>query len=122
MVNPSPRGMDIEFNGLYWHSEATRGETYHYDKWRACKEQGIQLIQVWEDDWNRNPIQNWLNGMLKGYAPEPRIYARHPIVRELGKTVTDEFLNEYHIQDRVRVPRLGIYNKRGGQELLFDKV
>lgn len=46
----------IEFNGLYWHNErAGRDKSYHYDKWLACKEKGIQLIQIWEDDWNRNP-------------------------------------------------------------------
>jgi len=42
----------IEFNGVYWHSEAQgKHNKYHYDKWLACKNQGIDLIQIWEDDW-----------------------------------------------------------------------
>lgn len=46
----------IEFNGLYWHSEAAgKTETYHYDKWKACKEKSISLFQVWEDDYRMNP-------------------------------------------------------------------
>lgn len=42
----------IEFNGLYWHSEAAgRSEQYHRAKWLAAKKVGVQLIQIWEDDW-----------------------------------------------------------------------
>ncbi len=43
----------IEFNGLYWHSEAIgrKDKWYHYNKYKACKDKGIQLIQIWEDDW-----------------------------------------------------------------------
>lgn len=45
----------VEFNGLYWHSEAAgKDRMYHVNKTRACAEQGIQLIHVWEDDWKRN--------------------------------------------------------------------
>ena len=43
----------VEFNGLYWHSEAVRpDENYHANKYQACKAQGITLFEVWEDDWN----------------------------------------------------------------------
>ena len=45
----------IEFNGVFWHNEACKGITYHYDKWAACNEKGIKLIQIWEDEWDRNP-------------------------------------------------------------------
>lgn len=42
----------VEFNGVYWHSEAIRPDPkYHYNKHFACKEAGIRLVQVWEDDW-----------------------------------------------------------------------
>lgn len=46
------RGVAIEFNGTYWHSEENgKHKDYHFDKWLACKDRGITLISVWEDDW-----------------------------------------------------------------------
>ena len=42
----------IEFNGIYWHTEKRRGTDAHHDKYLAAKKAGIQLIQIWEDDWN----------------------------------------------------------------------
>lgn len=42
----------IEFNGLYWHSEARHPETdYHVQKLAKCRKAGIELYAVWEDDW-----------------------------------------------------------------------
>lgn len=58
----------IEFNGLYWHSENQgKHKNYHYNKWLKCKNQGIQLIQIWEDDWNEKPdiIKNIISSRLR---------------------------------------------------------
>lgn len=42
----------IEFNGIYWHTEENgKDATYHYDKWRIAKSAGVELIQIWEDDF-----------------------------------------------------------------------
>jgi len=42
----------IEFNGIYWHTEENgKDSTYHYDKWRVAKSAGVELIQIWEDDF-----------------------------------------------------------------------
>lgn len=41
----------IEFNGLYWHSELHKDKSYHYDKWKLCKDKDITLIQIYEDEW-----------------------------------------------------------------------
>lgn len=60
LYSPS-RGIAIEVNGDYWHSDrfmvANKGITaaeYHRSKWLDCKEHGIDLIFVWESDWNNN--------------------------------------------------------------------
>ena len=98
----------IEFNGLYYHTEQGRGsktqETVrtpnsHYDKWLACKKLGIQLIQIWEDDWKRNK-----EGILKsieyklGINSLSRIYARETKVVKVSTKQAKEFLAENHIQ------------------------
>lgn len=47
----------IEFNGVYWHSEGggKKDTQYHYNKWSNCGKVGVELIQIWEDDWVNNP-------------------------------------------------------------------
>lgn len=44
----------IEFNGNYWHCENVSpkcDEYYHINKTNLCKEKGIQLIHIFEDEW-----------------------------------------------------------------------
>ena len=46
----------IEFNGVYWHSEATgKDKSYHQNKWLACQARGIELLQVWCEDYEKKP-------------------------------------------------------------------
>ena len=57
----------IEFNGLYWHSEkAGKGKDYHYNKWLSCKNKGVRLITVWEDDWRyrRDAVTQYITDAL----------------------------------------------------------
>lgn len=44
--------LGIEINGVYWHSELFKDKNYHINKKRIIEQQGINLIQIWEDDWN----------------------------------------------------------------------
>lgn len=42
----------IEFNCLYWHSEENgKDKEYHLNKLNMCNENGIELIQIFEDEW-----------------------------------------------------------------------
>lgn len=49
--------LGVEFNGVYWHSEGggKKDTQYHYNKWEKCTSLGVELIQIWEDDWIGNP-------------------------------------------------------------------
>lgn len=42
----------FEFNGVYWHSSKFKDRMYHQNKSLACRERGIRLIHIWEDDWD----------------------------------------------------------------------
>lgn len=90
----------IEFNGLYWHSEL-KGKTraYHHSKWLAAKKAGIQLIQIWEDDWNRNPelVKRMLSHKL-GVSQEKTVYARKTQVDNITLQEMRAFLEANHIQ------------------------
>lgn len=103
----------VEFNGLYWHSEnAGRGKFYHRDKWLACKGEGIQLIQIWEDDWNRNPelVKRMLAHKL-GVSGGERIYARSTNVRVVPSAEVREFLEANHLQGYRAAKYWGLYTR-----------
>jgi hypothetical protein len=93
----------VEFNGLYWHTE-TQGKDkwYHHKKWSACKSKGIQLIQIWEDDWNRNPdlVKRMLAHKL-GVSSIGKVYARKTTIVSLTSEETRIFLEQNHIQGSV---------------------
>lgn len=63
----------IEFNGTYWHTDKRRNKDYHFKKWLACKNKGVTLFQVWEDDWKRNPtlVKRLLLDALKPDVNKP---------------------------------------------------
>jgi hypothetical protein len=90
----------IEFNGLYWHSEQMgKGQYYHAQKYEAAKSAGIQLIQLWEDDWNRNPelVKNMLAHKL-GISKRATVYARKLDIVHVDTKAAQLFLSVNHIQ------------------------
>lgn len=69
----------IEVNGVYWHSsEAGKQSTYHYDKTVKCRDAGIRLIHVWEDEWSSRP---------------------HAVLSYLGQALNEPDGREYEVSD-----------------------
>ena len=69
------KNLAIEFNGVYWHSEAQgKDESYHYDKWKMCKDAGIDLVTIWEDGWRdrREVVETMLRSKLGMYDVNAR--------------------------------------------------
>lgn len=90
----------IEYNGLFYHTEFTgKHQTYHYDKWLQCKQAGVQLIQIWEDDWNRNEdlIKKMLLHKL-GVSNDRKVFARKTVVTNVSTKDAKDFLTKHHIQ------------------------
>jgi hypothetical protein len=88
----------FEYNGLYWHSELNKNKNYHYDKLLFFNNLGINLIQVWEDDWKYK--QNIIKSMISNkILKSERIFARKCEIKEIvdNKLIRD-FLEENHIQ------------------------
>jgi hypothetical protein len=88
----------FEFNGLYWHSDLYKDKNYHLDKTNKCLYSGIQLIHIWEDDWDfkkdivKSIILNKLNISKK-------IWARKCEIREIkDNRIVRKFLEDNHIQ------------------------
>lgn len=88
----------FEFNGLYWHSELFKNSSYHLDKKNHFKENGINLIQIWEDDWiyKKNIVESIIMNKI-GKTPN-KIYARNCAIREISVSEERGFLEKNHLQ------------------------
>lgn len=96
--------LGIEYCGLYWHNESSpepRTRSYHYNKYLACRTQGIRLITIFEDEWlNRQAqVKSYLKSLLQ---KNTRYSARKCEVRMLDKKIATKFFDENHIQGSTR--------------------
>lgn len=88
----------IEYNGLYWHSEAAgKIQEYHLTKTELCESKGIRLIHIFEDEWIEQNLK-CKDTLRHLFGKSPRgVYARNVIVREIEWKQAKAFLNKYHL-------------------------
>lgn len=98
----------IECNGIYWHS--LKDPNYHINKWKQCKENGVQLLTIWQD-WIINKPEIIKSIILSKFGIyKRRIYARKCIIKELSPKECNNFLVKNHIQGVGKsIIRLGLY-------------
>lgn len=102
----------IEMNGVYWHSEIYLDRYYHRDKTLKCRELGIDLLHIWEDDWKykRNIIKSIILNKLN--LIENKIFARKCQIKIVNSKDSTLFLNENHIQGSSPSQlKIGLYYK-----------
>lgn len=105
------KNVAIEFNGLYWHSSKQKDKYYHRDKWKACEDKGIQLIQIWEDEWRdkREIVETMIVHKL-GVSNSSKVYARMCEAKLVLPSEADEFHSQHHLQGaRSNCYHLGLY-------------
>lgn len=90
------RKVAIECNGIYWHS--MYDSKYHYDKWKMCKDKGIQLLSIWEDWITNKPeiVKSLILSKLGIYKES--IGASKCKVKKVNSSDARKFINENHIQ------------------------
>lgn len=89
----------FETNGLYWHSEVYKENNFHYKKTEDSEKEGIQLIHIYQDDWNykRDIVKSRILNLLG--KTNRKIYARKCEIRTItNNKQTREFLDENHLQ------------------------
>lgn len=98
----SSRKFAVEFNGLYWHSDAHKPDSYHADKLKRCTDAGIRLFNVFSDDWRdrRHIVEAMIRHRL-GMTPDV-IGARQCRVACLGSHIRREFFDANHIDGDTR--------------------
>ncbi len=100
----------IEFNGLYWHSDAWKKADYHLRKTEACEKLGIKLLHIFEDEWDhkREIVKSRLLSSLNKLK---RIGARNCEIKEVGAADASKFLFDNHIQGKLGSSvKLGLYH------------
>jgi hypothetical protein len=90
----------IEYCGLYWHSIPQKDKNYHINKHNLCKEKGIRLITIFEDEWiyKQDIVKQRLSHILQC---SNKIYARKCTIVEVDVEQEKLFLNTNHIQGYV---------------------
>jgi hypothetical protein len=91
----------LELNGLFTHSEngAGKDRNYHLQKFKGCELKGIQLLQIWQDEYwqHRDVVRSkilYLCGMITN-----RVHARKCILTPIDDTKQErEFMDMNHIQ------------------------
>ncbi len=93
----------IEYNGVYWHSEYFLEKDAHHRKWSLCKDKNVQLIQIWEDEWNYNKelIKQMLAYKLKTNDSQ-KIAARKTYLNQIEYFQASTFLQQNHIQHEAK--------------------
>ena len=105
----------IEVGSSHWHGEqAGKYETYHLDKWKKCKDQGITLLQFFDNDlfkyWDltESKILRCLN-----LSKLEIIGARKLTITKPSRDDERKFLNYWHTKGyaAVRYDSIGGYYK-----------
>ncbi len=88
----------IEFDGLYWHSDSFVDKNYHIEKTLYFKEKGIDIIHIFEDEWDNKQeiVKSIIKSRLNKF--DRIIYARKTEIRNVEIEEERNFLNENHIQ------------------------
>jgi glutaredoxin len=89
----------FEYDGLYWHSSAHCGKTYHLDKMEFYNSTGIRVINVFSDEWKfkRGIVEEKIKSIL-GLSSGKAIYARECTPAVIGREEKALFLSKHHIQ------------------------
>lgn len=89
----------LELDGLYWHSDRFQfDDDYHLNKTILCKQKGIQLIHIFEDEWTfkQNIVKSRIKNLLGIY--DKTVYARKCALRTITNEESKIFLEMNHIQ------------------------
>jgi hypothetical protein len=107
------KNLAIEFNGDYWHSELHKDKDYHYNKFKLCRERGINLISIFESEWifNSNVIKNYINDYLNGVENELSFNEDHSIMNNNYPSPKEymlgEFVENYYNNENYKVYTCG---------------
>ena len=104
--------LGIEFNGLYWHSEEKgKDKQYHLEKTKAARNNGIDLVQIFEDEWvNHSDIVKSIL-LYKMNKLDHIIDSSVCIIKLLSNDECIEFLNNNHLSGYIKTSiNIGLFD------------
>lgn len=110
------KNLAVETNGLFWHSEYNDSinERYHLNKTELCEKKGIELVHIFEDEWENTPeiVKSMIRNKL--HQTKESIYARKCVIRSIEPAEANEFLENNHLQGKNNGSsiHLGLYQDR----------
>lgn len=115
----------FECNGLWWHSEYYKENNYHINKNNFFKENGIQIINIWEDDWKfkKDIVKSRIINIINK-SKNNKIFARKCIIKEINNQEYNDFVTKNHIQSYAPSKiRIGLfYNNELISIMSFSKL
>jgi len=100
------QNLAIEYNGLYWHSEAYREKRYHKQKSIDCEKVNIRLIHIWDDEWRdkRGVVESMIKHALS--ITEKTVFARKCKIERFDKNLYfKEFFDSNHISGHTKASK-----------------
>jgi len=96
------KNIAIEYNGLYWHSEAWHDKNYHALKLKLCKEAGYRLIMIFENEWygRQTAVKSRIRAILG--CNKYTVGARETEFSAASSKEVLPFLRDFHIQGGAR--------------------
>lgn len=104
----------IEYHGLHWHTAEKVSSRYHQKKATLAKNQDIQLIQIWEQEWETK--QEILKSMIlnKLGMSKFNIGARKLELKELTNLEASEFFGKNHLSGyKGNLYKVGLVDDKG---------
>lgn len=88
----------IEFDGVFWHSDAKKPNDYHLMKTKLCEDKGVRLFHLYENCWNEKEeiCKSMIASALGVY--QHKYYARKLELKEITLKEAKEFYNKNHLQ------------------------
>lgn len=100
----------FEVNGIYWHSEKFKDLNYHYNKFNFFKENGINIINIWEDQWlnKKRIVKSHIRSKLK--KTPVRIFARKCDIKIINNDLCNVFIKNNSLVDNIEsTVNIGLY-------------
>ncbi|QFR55812.1 putative Hef-like homing endonuclease [Yersinia phage JC221] len=94
----------IEYDGIYWHSSGNIAtdsviKKKHITKTDMCEDKGIQLLHIFENEWqDLNKQEIWKSVIKNKLKMNTRIHARKCIKKEIPVSVANKFCHYNHLQ------------------------
>ena len=94
-------GVAFEYNGLRWHCEEFgKYGDYHLMKTEQCKERGVKLVQIFEDEYlyHKEIVLNNIRKILLKHKEDNTNEVGVCLIKEVDKEQAKDFLCAYNIQ------------------------